>query len=146
MVEAAADNAELKPLQQRSLMGLASHEHYALVLQELGGVNAYNNPEWLDLVKDRCHVISATQLVEDMNGCQSIASLKPCLRFRRPVQAMAEVLKHDLPGVKHRYDAIEVRNIAPSRGIALPKSSFETTHDERSMDFNGIVSFKQATS
>ena len=127
-------------------MRLASNEHYALALQELGGVDAYNNPEWLDLVKDRCHVISATQLVEDMNGCQSISSLKPCRRFRRPVQAMAEVLKHDLPGVKHRYDAIEVRNIAPARGVALPKSSFETTHDECSMDFNGIVSFKQATS
>ena len=60
LVEAAADNEELKPLEQRSLMRLASNEHYALALQELGGVNAYNNPELLGLVKDRCHVISAT--------------------------------------------------------------------------------------
>eukprot|EP00969_Alexandrium_andersonii_P295826 13076254-Alexandrium_andersonii.AAC.1 len=70
-------------------------------IEELGVHRAAREKDFKDLLSKRACGITATQLVEDINGGQSVSALAPCRKFRRPATAMAAATEQDYAAKRH---------------------------------------------
>ena len=97
------------------------------------------------LVEARTKVISATQLVEDLNGMQAVTSVEPCRSFRRLAVAMAHCLERDVAGQRHSWTHIRCTQPSPGNGSCLQTTVFEPFSPLASMDLATVVSTQQTT-
>lgn len=128
-------NKEVADVVRRHVMGYTSNFQLRTGIGQVGLSNVAGGEKFLSLLRSRANCVQCTQLVEDMNGVQSISSLKPCRRYRKPATAMATVLAQDLPASRHRYVSIESSLPAPWKAACLPKSAWGPIPADASMNF-----------
>ena len=116
---------EMKDVLERHVMNLRSNKQLLAAILDIGSATAPKDASFLKMLHEVAKSITATQLVEDFNAAQSVSSLAPCRRYRRPATALALLLEQQIASTRHRFDSIEVTVPAQWKRAALPKSAFE---------------------
>ncbi len=75
-------NAAYDQVTTRHVLQLAPNKQNHLAIQELGD-SAFSHPDFKDLQEERANTITATQLVDDINGVQSARANAPCRQYRK---------------------------------------------------------------
>lgn len=136
-------HAALLQVERRHVFKHVSNLQLSEAISELGPEVAAYDADFRRLLRERSLCIGSTQIVEDMNALQSIKSLAPCRRYRRPASAMATILEQDMPAVRHKFDSVVPELQAPTKGANLPRFAFEPLLKRMSMPFDQVVSTKQ---
>ena len=118
----AAHNNFLQDIADRHILQFVPNVQCIKALQESGWKN---HDDFEDMIVSRSNCISVTQLVEDVNACQTNLGATPCRKFRRPALAMASTIDKKVLSIRHHYKDLDVVRAAVSKTQALPKTAFE---------------------
>ena len=133
----------LKPIFDRHIMQLAANIQLAKIIAKLGYKAAATSARFKEHMETRTKNVSCTQLVEDINGVQAVASDTHNRKFRLPATALAYVLKKDPVADRHKYENVEIKRTAPRRSPHLDRDLFEPRTANQSLHCSEVVSTDQ---
>jgi len=137
---------KLMAVSKRHLARTAVVGRMRLAVAELGPM-CDQHPEWVDLMESKAAAISATQVVEDINGLEANSTIAPTRQFRKMSTLMAGVLsKPETFTERHHYTMIDSDVPALMKKCRLPESDWAPCVGNSSMDFSEVSSTDQQAS
>jgi len=115
---------ELRAVSRRHVAKTTPVIRLRLATDELGPGCA-EHPDWLKLQSSKADSISATQVVEDINGIEAVGVATSGRKYRKQATLMASVLaRKDTFAKRHRYDMIDASVPALQKSSKLAESDW----------------------